>query len=188
MVNFALSVVAVLSVLAPIVKAAPAATQVGDAVEVFSFVKWVDGIIANPNGDNLTPEEAVQAWRKSINATQSVVASTVDSHLQKRVSCNTIAGTEAYVPDAVTCINYLASLGGQACVVSEARSIFCTAGNAQISGVRGISIPVSSSCNDVARGAGYVMDACTRADNLVQGSEFAYGNGNLLVWIRAPYP
>lgn len=30
------------------------------------------------------------------------------------------------------------------------------------------------------------MDHCTRADNTVQGSEFAYGNGDLMVWITRP--
>lgn len=41
--------------------------------------------------------------------------------------------------------------------------------------------------NDVARGAGYVMDHCVRAgSDWVQGSEYAHGNGNLLVRIRRP--
>ena len=38
--------------------------------------------------------------------------------------------------------------------------------------------------NDVARGAGFVMDQCTRPDGTVEGSEYAYGNGDLLVRIH----
>jgi hypothetical protein len=35
----------------------------------------------------------------------------------------------------------------------------------------------------IARAAGAVMDACWRADNTVQGDEFAWGNGNIAVHI-----
>jgi hypothetical protein len=38
--------------------------------------------------------------------------------------------------------------------------------------------------NDVARGAGYIMDACTRSDGLVSGTAPAYGNDKLIVEIR----
>ncbi|KAJ5006675.1 hypothetical protein K4K48_002842 [Colletotrichum sp. SAR 10_66] len=218
MVNFVLGAVATLAAVAPLAAAAPAATQ---APEIFSFAKWVDGIIANPHGDNLTPEEAVKAYYKSVNASEAAAldwdygrarkrdnadetaspdwdygkrdevpeAATPDwdyGRVRKRATCNTIAGTQASVADAVSCINYLAGLGSTSCVVSNAKSHFCTIGNAQITGVTSGSIPAASSCNDVARGAGYIMDACTLKDNTVQGSEFAYGNGDLLVWIRKP--
>ncbi|KAI8190980.1 hypothetical protein K4K49_012037 [Colletotrichum sp. SAR 10_70] len=304
MVNFVLGAVATLAAVAPLAAAAPAATP---APEIFSFAKWVDGIIANPYGDNLTPEEAVEAYYKSVNASEAAAldwdygrarkrdnadetaspdwdygkrdevpeaaspdwdygrarrrddaaegaspewdygkrdevpeaaspdwdygrarrrddaaeAATPDwdygkrddvtegatpewdygkrdevpeaaspdwdyGRVRKRATCNTIAGTQASVADAVSCINYLAGLGSTSCVVSNAKSHFCTIGNAQITGVTSGSIPAASSCNDVARGAGYIMDACTLKDNTVQGSEFAYGNGDLLVWIRKP--
>ncbi|KAI8192167.1 hypothetical protein K4K51_006533 [Colletotrichum sp. SAR 10_75] len=270
MVNFVLGAVATLAAVAPLAAAAPAATP---APEIFSFAKWVDGIIANPHGDNLTPEEAVEAYYKSVNASEAAAldwdygrarkrddvtegaspewdygkrddvteaAATPDwdygrarkredaaeaaspdwdyskrddvtegatpewdygkrdevpeaaspdwdyGRVRKRATCNTIAGTQASVADAVSCINYLAGLGSTSCVVSNAKSHFCTIGNAQITGVTSGSIPAASSCNDVARGAGYIMDACTLKDNTVQGSEFAYGNGDLLVWIRKP--
>ncbi|KAF4880005.1 hypothetical protein CGCSCA1_v001117 [Colletotrichum siamense] len=218
MVNFVLGAVATLAAVAPLAAAAPAATP---APEIFSFAKWVDGIIANPHGDNLTPEEAVEAYYKSVNASEAAAldwdygsarkrddaaeraspdwdygkrdevpeAASPDwdyGRVRKRATCNTIAGTQASVADAVSCINYLAGLGSTSCVVSNAKSHFCTIGNAQITGVTSGSIPAASSCNDVARGAGYIMDACTLKDNTVQGSEFAYGNGDLLVWIRKP--
>lgn len=37
---------------------------------------------------------------------------------------------------------------------------------------------------DVARGAGLIMDHCTRADGKVRGANPAWGNGNLIVDIR----
>ncbi|KAL0943484.1 uncharacterized protein CTRU02_201371 [Colletotrichum truncatum] len=180
MVNSALPTLAALA-FASFAGAAPAATQ-SDTVEVFSFAQWIEGIIANPDGDNLTPDEAVEAWRASIDQTSPVPDSGL---LQKRYWCNTIPNTEAYVPDAVWCINDVARRGGAECRVDTV-TVFCVHGRAQITGVRGGLNPTSSSCNDVARGAGYVMDHCTRADNMVQGAEYAHGNGNLLVWIRRP--
>ncbi|KAK2024962.1 hypothetical protein LX32DRAFT_568971 [Colletotrichum zoysiae] len=180
MVNFALPAVAALA-LAQVTGATPVAAQ-SSAVEVFSFSKWIDGIIANPEGDNLTPEEAVEAWQESLNETS--VAAAGENPIQKRWSCNTQPGTEAYVPDAVACINELARRGSQQCSV-DGNTVFCLIGRAQIMGTRG-TVRTSSPCNDVARGAGFVMDHCTRADNTVQGSEFAYGNGGLLVWVTRP--
>ena len=44
----------------------------------FSMMQWIEGIIADPTGDNLTPEEAVAAW----NATRASAGS-----LAKRVNC-----------------------------------------------------------------------------------------------------
>ncbi|KAK3385356.1 hypothetical protein B0H63DRAFT_543672 [Podospora didyma] len=130
------------------VNAAPTAEVTESVTSTFSFRNWVEGIIANPNGNNLTPEEAVA--------------------------------------DAVACINELARRGGDTCRANSV-SVFCRNNGAQITGVAGGGVTnTASSCNDVARGAGFVMDHCTRADNTVQGAEFAYGNGNLLVWIRRP--
>ncbi|KAF6832374.1 hypothetical protein CPLU01_06199 [Colletotrichum plurivorum] len=179
MVNFALPALAALA-LAQLTGAAP--TQKEETVELFSFGKWVDGIIANPDGDNLTPEEAIEAWKASINETAA--AADGDNALQKRYACNTQPNNEASVPDAVWCINDIARRGGTCSVPGVVT--FCTHGNAKITGVRTSNTPTSSACNDVARGAGFVMDHCTRADNTVQGNEFAYGNGNLLVWITRP--
>lgn len=53
--------------------ALPAAPTEGDS-EVFSFAKWIEGIIANPAGNNLTPDEAVAAWSASSNGTRAVGA------------------------------------------------------------------------------------------------------------------
>jgi hypothetical protein len=36
---------------------------VAAAKAVTSFSEWVDGILENPDGDNLTPEEVVEAFQ-----------------------------------------------------------------------------------------------------------------------------
>ncbi|KAH6838539.1 hypothetical protein B0I37DRAFT_358291 [Chaetomium sp. MPI-CAGE-AT-0009] len=88
--------------------------------------------------------------------------------------------------EAAECIRYLASLGNQACVATVSGQSFCRRGQTQITGIslldRGRT--TSSTCNDVARGAGKIMDSCTRADGTVRGANAAWGNGNLIVDIR----
>ena len=44
----------------------------------FTMTQWIEGIIADPAGDHLTPEEAVAAW----NATRASAGS-----LDRRASC-----------------------------------------------------------------------------------------------------
>ena len=39
--------------------------------------------------------------------------------------------------------------------------------------------------NDIARAGGSILDKCSRGDNMVQGWEAAYGNGNIAVTILA---
>jgi hypothetical protein len=73
-----------------LVVAVPTASTTGVS-STFSFSNWVESIIANPDGDNLSPEQVVEAWQASLNNTQA------DGALQKRFVCNTIAGTEASV-------------------------------------------------------------------------------------------
>ncbi|KXX80601.1 hypothetical protein MMYC01_202704 [Madurella mycetomatis] len=146
--------------------------------EVFSFAKWIEGIIENPDSDNLTPDEAVAAWTASLNGTSPSV-------LEKRAGCNNHVGCEATVPDAVWCINYLASLGrqGRMCV-ADAVADMCTYRSAVIMGAAGGGVSrTASNCNDVARAGGFIMDRCTRADGMVQGWDMAYGNGHLAVTI-----
>jgi len=50
--------------------AAEVALESSPSVGVFSFTEWIEGIIQNPDGDNLTPEEAYAAWELSINQTE----------------------------------------------------------------------------------------------------------------------
>ena len=75
-----------------------AAPSKADISANFTFEKWVESIIADPNGDNLTPEEAVAAW----NRTQATVG---HRRLQKRFGCNTIVGSEASVGLKTTVIS-----------------------------------------------------------------------------------
>jgi hypothetical protein len=49
--------------------ALPAAAPTEVESEVFSFGKWIDDIIDNPDGDHLSPEEAVAAWSASSSGT-----------------------------------------------------------------------------------------------------------------------
>jgi len=67
MVNPAFAALAVLA-LSHIVGAFPTAST---AKSSFSFVDWVDGIIANPDGEHLTPEEAVAAFHAAGGSNQA---------------------------------------------------------------------------------------------------------------------
>ncbi|KAK4148498.1 hypothetical protein C8A00DRAFT_19683 [Chaetomidium leptoderma] len=186
MVNFAFPTLAVLALTSAVGAVAVPETSAGASsegeVERFSFVKWVDDIIANPKGTHLSPEQAYEAWQATVvNATEPA------GTLHKRVRCNNIEGGSAPAPDAVRCINHLAALGTKPCKVTV-KSRFATFGNAEIWGVGAGSKTHSSEltflCSEhIARAAGKVMDVCWRADNTVQGDEMAWGNGNIDVHI-----
>ncbi|KAJ4320926.1 hypothetical protein N0V84_005630 [Fusarium piperis] len=110
--------------------------------------------------------------------------------LEKRApSCmdNLPGSTLANINEAFECINYLASLGNQACTAGVSGTSFCRRGNTQITGLA-VGLPSdktsTSPCQAVARGAGLVMDRCSRADGKVRGQNPAWGNGHLMVDIR----
>lgn len=63
MVNFAPHALAALA-LAALVAAIPTTTSTAP----FTFVQWVEDIIANPEGDHLSPEEAVAAKNAAVEA------------------------------------------------------------------------------------------------------------------------
>ncbi|EFQ30426.1 hypothetical protein CGRA01v4_09969 [Colletotrichum graminicola] len=186
MVNFIRT--AGLLALIPLVAAAPAA--VADNVEVreagavpFSFEKWADDIITNPNGQHPSPEEAIAL---AFNQTST-------DGLEKRqadVSCTfNDPAHAASVADAVWCIDFIAQRANVACRAVVSATSFCRRGQAQITGVATGGNPprdTSSPCGNVARSAGAIMDACTR-DGLVYGQNNAWGNGNMRVHIRSPY-
>jgi hypothetical protein len=79
MINFTLPTLAVLA-LTPVIGAVVVPVVVPDTsvgasseteVEGFSMTKWVDDIIANPNGTHLSPEQAYEAWQTTVaNATE----------------------------------------------------------------------------------------------------------------------
>jgi hypothetical protein len=60
MVNLSLPLLAVLA-LAVSVTAAPATSATS-----FTFAQWIEDIIANPDGDHLTPEQAVEAKNAAV--------------------------------------------------------------------------------------------------------------------------
>lgn len=85
--------------LATLAGAIPAPASSGVASTTFTFSQWVEDLIANPD-TALTPDQAVEAWRASVNDTATVAERATHAGpapLRKRVSCNTIAGTEASV-------------------------------------------------------------------------------------------
>lgn len=63
MVNFAPHALAALA-LSALVAAIPTTTS----PVPFTFVQWVEDILANPEGDHLSPEEAVAAKNASVDA------------------------------------------------------------------------------------------------------------------------
>ncbi|TDZ29455.1 hypothetical protein C8034_v000383 [Colletotrichum sidae] len=187
MVNFVR--VAGLLALVPLIAAAPAASEanidVREAEVVpFSFEKWAEDIIANPNGKHLSPEEA---FAVGFNQT-----STGEDGLEKRqadVRCTFDRnGDAASAADAVWCIDFIAARSNVACRAVVSGTSFCRRGQAQITGVAHGGNPpkdTSSPCGNVARSAGQIMDACTRS-GLVYGENSAWGNGNMAVHIRKP--
>ncbi|KAK1978184.1 hypothetical protein LZ30DRAFT_599712 [Colletotrichum cereale] len=185
MVNFIRA--AGLLALVSLAAAAPAASatdniQVRAAEAVpFSFEKWADDIITNPNGQHPSPEEAIAL---AFNQTST-------DGLEKRDASCTFdnPGKSASVADAVWCIDFIAQRANVACRAAVSATAFCRRGQAQITGVAVGGNPprdTSSPCGNVARSAGAIMDACTR-NGLVYGENAAWGNGNLRVHIRSPY-
>ncbi|KAI1456443.1 hypothetical protein F4805DRAFT_432889 [Annulohypoxylon moriforme] len=90
----------------------------------------------------------------------------------RAVSCLDNLGSSylANVGEAVECINYLASLGSQACVASVFVESLCRRGNTQISGLlirEGVKNTVT--CQQAAQAAGRIMDSCSRGDGKVKG-------------------
>ncbi|KAJ4005440.1 hypothetical protein NW752_002273 [Fusarium irregulare] len=119
--------------------------------------------------------------------TAASAAVAVPSGLEKRaVTCrdDLPEDTLANVNEAVQCINYLAGLGGQACVATISGQSYCRRGNTQITGLSRKGNTQTSTCQEVARALGQIMDRCSRGDGKVRGANEAWGNGNHLVDIR----
>ncbi|KAG8672245.1 hypothetical protein FPOAC2_05617 [Fusarium poae] len=120
-----------------------------------------------------------------LTAASAVVAS--PNALEKRkVTCrDDLPNSElANAKEAAACIDYLASLGSKPCVATVSGQSFCRRGNTQITGLARGAPTRTSTCQDVARGAGFILDKCTRGDGKVRGANEAWANGNLLVDIR----
>ncbi|KAI9899781.1 hypothetical protein N3K66_006242 [Trichothecium roseum] len=177
-----ISLVMGLAALAPFSMAQPIDQDQNQGVASgFSFEAWVNDIIANPEGDHLSPEEAVAAALED-----GTVSSSASSSHEKRlgpndVVCNRNGFTSAKAPDAVSCINELARRGSQACRAKSATK-FCSIGTAEIVGVagEGPKYDTSAPCQQVASAAGRILDICWRADNTVQGMNYVNGNAGLM--------
>ena len=65
------------------------------AKAVTSFSEWVDGILEDPTGDNLTPEEVVEAFKSGEFGAPPVRFGR--SLLQKRATCYEVPNTECLV-------------------------------------------------------------------------------------------
>ncbi|OAK94143.1 hypothetical protein IQ06DRAFT_310864 [Phaeosphaeriaceae sp. SRC1lsM3a] len=159
-----------------------------------SFSQWVEGILEDPEGDNMTPEEVINAYQSGHfdGATSAKFRSR--SLFQKRATCYEQPNTDClyvehpkntysvsalrissnFVPSPLGCIDnrwytrFLLRIAAKERKVHRANSFF----------------PHS---NDVARGGGFILDSCVQAGyDRVEGSEFAYGSGHELVRLRRP--
>lgn len=102
---------ATIAVLATVAVAAPATTATTTTeAKPFSFSQWVDDII-NPDVVALTPEQAVEAYYQSINATTSTHDGTVKAKRVEKHCFNDDLGWRADVDAAVKCVNEVAALG-----------------------------------------------------------------------------
>ncbi|KAF1944803.1 hypothetical protein EJ02DRAFT_509979 [Clathrospora elynae] len=165
--------------LAAMVAAVPAPDSEAPIVHSdFSFVEWVDTLIADPE-NALSPEEAIAAFTAS------------SASLSKRQTfgnCQQLSQYPASIPDAVWCINNLAARGqaGQNCNVDGYGILQVKHGKAQIHTVKGGNSPLKSvNCNGIARAGGMVMDRCTRGDNTVTGIAYV-PQGGVSVIIQGP--
>ena len=84
------------------------------AKAVTSFTEWVDGILENPNGDNMKPEEVIEAYKSGLFNPPPAGTGTVHSTsfeadvyeniakfkrslIQKRATCYEVPNTECLV-------------------------------------------------------------------------------------------
>ncbi|KAH7138698.1 hypothetical protein B0J11DRAFT_500900 [Dendryphion nanum] len=144
----------------------------------FTFAQWIEDIITNPDGDHLTPEEAVAA-KNAAEASRNP--------LTKRAWCQETF-TSANANDAAACLNDLArkSAAGVYCEVgwNQSNIQMCRIGSAEIVGSKVDIAAQGANCNDVARTGGLIFDSCWRADNTVKGSEICISNNRLQININ----
>ncbi|KAK4183457.1 hypothetical protein QBC35DRAFT_443365 [Podospora australis] len=185
------AVVTVLALGNFVVNAAPAPVN-ARSEEIFSIEKWITDKIENPTGQHLSASEAFVAWNQSMSALHSTEFGTTVKR-QSNPVCNhqiQYGYSAAWAPDAVTCIDYLAGLGGTACRIGPERttSSFVARGFAEIVGVNGQSnVAVQqTTCQNIAQTAGRIMDVCWQPSNTVQGTMLATNNRWIAVHISAP--
>ncbi|AEO64288.1 uncharacterized protein THITE_2126654 [Thermothielavioides terrestris NRRL 8126] len=94
--------------------------------------------------------------------------------------CGPEDGAYAKVDDVIACFHYLLSLDTRPCrsIHYPNNNRLCQAGGAQIFV---FTTNIKHADSDVARGALWVIDHCTRPDMTSAGWQAAYGNGFLIV-------
>ncbi|KAM0438458.1 hypothetical protein ACHAPT_001207 [Fusarium lateritium] len=179
MVRLSLSAVAILAT-SSVAMALPAPASSSNAAETFSWESWVEGIIADPNADHLSPEDAIKAAQATASKRSLDIR-------DPKCSGDDAPEGNAKELGAVNCINKLAALGDKACKVNDAVTIMCSQDGAQITAVvPGGRYPTSDTCNNMARAAGRIMDKCFRGDYTVNGREYSLGNSNIAIHLTAP--
>ncbi|KAL7901070.1 hypothetical protein HDV63DRAFT_413712 [Trichoderma sp. SZMC 28014] len=175
MLHFSLFSLAALA-LSPLSEAVPAAAKSVDSATIFSFAQWAKEISENPNGKHLSPEKAFEAFEAAHNQTGKR-----DGGLEKRGPACGTQSSNAYAPEAASCVSYLAAKGSAACTVPKGGSgvAFCSTSQSQIYGYAG-GFQVSVACNDIAVAGGHILDSCTHPGGSVNGGDWA---GNIYVAI-----
>ncbi|KAK3384945.1 hypothetical protein B0H63DRAFT_471960 [Podospora didyma] len=161
-------------------------------------VSIMDVMRKNANGTGeLTEDEVVALVNRRLMRRRSI-------SLSKRLPANGTASecdslnpgeARAYASDAVRCLYFLSLLkdangeiGKASCAVPEGKdaTVFCYVGKAQVQGVSVLPKGTSSTCSDVAIGAGKVFDDCFDGPTgSVQGNHYSNDNGDMLVGIRS---
>jgi len=106
----------------------------------------------------------------------------ISKRIEKRYTCQNWGLVP--VANAQACKNYLANIGGQECGISGDNAVFCTSGSAQIGGSNvGGGSSDQQICGDVAITVGDLIQECVQGSN-VQGYDYCYGDGNMIVSIE----
>ncbi|KAL3496758.1 hypothetical protein BJX62DRAFT_231961 [Aspergillus germanicus] len=149
----------------------------------FSFEAWVNGIIADPEGDHLSPAEAVAAAQEAA----ALEKRSGDLTARDSVSCNDKGKPKASLQDASDAISQLARRGSANCHIPYAGGASLVKyGLAEIYGVtinkHGSILP----CTTFAQSAGRILDICVKSatQTTVQGSN--HPNGNIQIHLSRP--
>ncbi|KAH7324090.1 hypothetical protein BKA65DRAFT_512055 [Rhexocercosporidium sp. MPI-PUGE-AT-0058] len=92
-----------------------------------------------------------------------------------------------HTKEAVQCINQLAALGSTPCVTDYGGRKLRTCGGTLIWSVSRVPRGARTTCENVAKTLGRIMDVCNRPDDNIQGNDFVFGNGDFYVEIRANF-
>ncbi|RGP78280.1 hypothetical protein FLONG3_3595 [Fusarium longipes] len=110
---------------------------------------------------------------------------------QRSVSCldhDADSKTFGAIKEAEECIKHLSTLKNRECRSSSTPTVFCKRGKTEITG-QAVGLPrwmtTATTCDDVARGAQWILDTCARNDGSIRGQDPAWGNGYLMVNIRS---